>query len=158
MMQQADPLAKLHPLRAPDAISAWPPAPGWWVLAGLLLLAAVVALFFWWRHYRRQAYRRQGLRQLEALHEQLANGGDPATYAQSVNGLLKAVALRAFPRREVAAASGEQWLAFLRDTAGADWQAPDALVDAPYRPQPELQPEELHRAAASWIRQHKVPS
>ena len=97
-------------------------------------------------------------RTVRARARQLADGGDPATYAQAVNGLLKAVALRAFPRRQVAAASGEQWLAFLRDTAGANWQLPDALVDAPYRPEPELQPEELHRAAASWIRQHKVPS
>ena len=79
----------------------------------------------WWRHYRRQAYRRQGLRQLEELRAQLESGGDSAAYAQSVNALLKAVALRAFPQRQVASARS---------------------VD------------DLHAAAASWIRQHRVPS
>ena len=157
-MQQADPLARLHPLREPAAISAWPPAPGWWILAALLLAVMVVALLFTWRHYRRQAYRRQGLRQLDALRAELDSGGDRAAYAQSVNALLKAVALRAFPRRQVAAASGEQWLAFLRETGGEGWQPPEALADAPYRPDPALSVEDLHRAAASWIRQHRVPS
>jgi hypothetical protein len=155
---QTDPLAQLHPLREPGAISAWPPAPGWWILAFLLLVAIAVALFLWWRHYRRQAYRREGLRQLDALQRQLEASGDRARFAQSVNALLKAVALRAFPRRQVAAASGEQWLAFLRDTSGTGWAAPDALIDAPYRPEPDLQTEDLHRAAAEWIREHRVPT
>jgi hypothetical protein len=157
-MQQADPLAQLHPLREPAAVSAWPPAPGWWILAALLLAAIAVALFIVWRHYRRQAYRRQGLRQLDTLRAELESGGDSAAYAQSVNALLKAVALRAFPRRQVAATSGEQWLAFLRETAGEDWQPPQALADAPYRPDPAVPVDELHRAAASWIRQHRVRS
>jgi hypothetical protein len=71
---------------------------------------------------------------------------------------LKAVALRAFPQRQVASASGDQWLAFLRDTGGKDWQPPAALADAPYRPEPTVPVDELHSAAASWIRQHRVPS
>ena len=158
MTPQSDPLAKLHPLREPAAVGAWPPAPGWWILAFLLLAAAAVALFLWWRHYRRQAYRRQGLHQLQALRAQLESGGDSAAYAQSVNALLKAVALRAFPQRQVASASGDQWLAFLRDTGGKDWQAPEALADAPYRPEPTVPVDDLHSAAASWIRQHQVPS
>jgi len=34
-----DPLAPLRPLHLPDQIGWWPPAPGWWLLAGV---AAVV--------------------------------------------------------------------------------------------------------------------
>jgi hypothetical protein len=34
-----NPLAQLQPLIAPAPVSAWPPAPGWWILLLLLPLA-----------------------------------------------------------------------------------------------------------------------
>jgi len=158
MTPQSDPLAQLHPLREPAAIGAWPPAPGWWILAGLLLAAIGVALFLWWRHYRRQAYRRQGLARLGELRAAVDASGDTAAYAQGVNALLKAVALQRFPRKDVAAANGEQWLAFLRDSTQEQWDVPAALADAPYRPQPDIDIQALHRGAAHWIQAHKVPA
>ena len=41
-------LEQLQPLLAPPAVSLWPPAPGWWLLAILLPL---LGLALWhWRH------------------------------------------------------------------------------------------------------------
>ena len=48
-----NPLDQLEPLIAPPAISAWPPAPGWW------LLPIVLAALLWglWRLWQRRPRR-----------------------------------------------------------------------------------------------------
>ncbi|HQQ63591.1 MAG TPA: DUF4381 domain-containing protein [Pseudomonadales bacterium] len=57
-------LAQLKPLIEPDAIRAWPPAPGWWVL-GAILLACLIAAAVWgfrrWRWHRQTRYQREAL-------------------------------------------------------------------------------------------------
>ena len=60
-MNPQDPLAALHPLREPVAIGWWPPAPGWWLLAGLVLAALLALAWYALRRYRANAYRRQAL-------------------------------------------------------------------------------------------------
>lgn len=156
-MNPPDPLAGLHPLRQPPPIDWWPPAPGWWLLLGLLVLLAIVAGWLVWRRRQRSAYRRQGLRQLAALRQRLQQDQDAQVFAASVNALLKSVALRAYPRREVAASSGRQWLAFLRETGGST--LPEELAAGPYRASTEINTEELYQGAADWIRTHRpVPT
>lgn len=156
-MNPQDPLAALHPLREPGPIGWWPPAPGWWLLLGLLLLA--LAALAWWalRRYRANAYRRRALQQLEAIYAEFHQTGDRARCLQDVNALLKSVALHAYPRRRVAAASGAAWLAFLNDTGRGRARFEPAFGEALYRPGAATpDPEALRRAAAGWIARHEV--
>ena len=157
-MNPQDPLANLHPLREPAMIGWWPPAPGWWLLGALVLLALSALVWFLVRRYRANAYRRQALAQLESLHRQFATSGDNGAFVVNTNALLKSVALRAYPRRQVAASSGAQWLAFLNNSCRGNAAAfDDRFVAALYREdQPDIDPEQLRRAAAQWIRRHEV--
>ena len=66
-MNPQDPLAALHPLREPLPIGWWPPAPGWWLLAGLALAALLLLAWHALRRYRANAYRRQALFRLTEL-------------------------------------------------------------------------------------------
>ena len=51
----------LEPLRSPDAVPFWPPAPGWWVL-GLIWLALLgYALYLLWRRIRAERWLRRNL-------------------------------------------------------------------------------------------------
>jgi hypothetical protein len=153
-----DPLAALAPLREPPPVGWWPPAAGWWLLLGLGLLGLAALAAFLIRRLRRNAYRRRALALLAALRETHAREGDLNAYVAGVNALLKSVALYAWPRREVAARHGGEWLAFLEDSVKSGAGFPPGLADAPYREScPALDPEQLHRAAAAWIRRHGVP-
>jgi hypothetical protein len=50
-MPQMDPNNPLlWDIRGLDPVSAWPIAPGWWVLLVAVLLVALFAL--WWRRYQ----------------------------------------------------------------------------------------------------------
>lgn len=156
-MNPADPLAQLHPLREPALIGWWPPAPGWWLLLALCLAALGASAWWWYRRYRRNAYRRLGLRQLAGLEREYRQHGNRLKAAQQVNALLKSVALRAYPRRDVAAISGEAWLAFLVSSAPAGPTFEQASLTAQYRADAgEADIDSLLRAARHWIARHEV--
>ena len=154
-MNPNDPLAALNPLREPIAIGAWPPAPGWWVLAGLVL--AGLAALAWWslQRWRRNRYRRQGLTALAAIEQTYQRDGDTLACASAVNRLLKAVALQAYPRDDVAALAGPAWLDFLNARSKASFDPLFAYLH--YREaSPDISAGNLLRNAGIWIRDHEV--
>jgi hypothetical protein len=154
-----DPLAALHPLRSPELIGWWPLAPGWWVLIALVILAACALGFFIYRRYRANAYRRQALLQLQALHKQWETDADVSGYLGALNALLKSVALRAFPGRNVASLSGQPWVDFLSETLPpkSSCQAfDDDFAGAAYRANvPELNFDATYQTSQHWIKQHR---
>ena len=100
----------------PEAVVWWPQAPGWRILAVAALLAVGVAAWRRWRRWRRDAYRREALKALRDCRN-LA----PEARLQTTARILKAAALAAFPRHEIAALSGDPWLDWL------DGNAPQAF-------------------------------
>ena len=143
-----DPLASLRPLHPPAPVEWWPPAPGWWVLAALLL---VLLGLVWW-HRRRTALRRAALLELAQLER---SEPDDTRLAIGVNQLLRRVALACFPRRQVAALSGEAWLRFLDSEAGGTGfcAGPGRLLaTAPFAPVTRLERAALLALAQQWIR------
>jgi hypothetical protein len=152
-----DPLANLHPLREPALIGWWPVAPGWWLLLVLVLLCLAALGYILVRRYRATAYRRRALAQLQQLQQAYQDGGDASAYIGQTNALLKSVALISYPRRQVAASNGEEWLAFLNGSMKSTEQFQPAFVTAAYQKAcPELNMAQVHRAAQIWIKQHGV--
>ncbi|MEZ5501367.1 MAG: DUF4381 domain-containing protein [Halioglobus sp.] len=156
-MNPQDPLANLHPLRQPEVISWWPPAPGWWVLLGAVVLLVAVLGYYFRKRRKRNAYRRLALLQLQSLHTQYLATQDLGLYIGQINTLLKSVALRAYPRSEVAATHGEAWRSFLNSSLPAELQLPVTFDDAAYQKScPRIDAEQVHRAALLWIKRHRV--
>jgi hypothetical protein len=151
----ADPadLSKLRNIVLPPPVSFWPPAPGWWIVGAALAGAALILLMQGFLRYRRNAYRRQALHELDAI-------GPPrnAARAQHISAVLKRTALVAFPRRDVARLSGASWLAFLDRTGRTD-----AFSNGPGRMLPSFalgavptaDGEAILREAQRWIRRHR---
>jgi hypothetical protein len=105
MSDPAD-LSNLRDIAMPPPVSFWPPAPGWWVVGAACLAAGCLAVAAVVRHRRRNAYRREALRELASAD------------ASDISAILKRAALAAFPREQVASLSGPAWLAFLDRTGG----------------------------------------
>ena len=156
-MNGGDPLAALNPLRAPDAVSWWPLAPGWWILASLILIALCVIGWLLYRRYQRGAYRRSAIAGLTVAETKWARDGNDLHYLQQVNRILKIVAARSYGTDAVASLSGEPWLQFLRQRCAAA-NLPDTLASGPYRA--ALEDEQLTAlsgAARHWVQHHEVP-
>ncbi len=142
-------LDNLAPLRTPEAISWWPLAPGWWVLAILLVIALTALAVFTWRRYQANRYRRTALRMLNDLI-----ASDCATLEQ-INQLLKATSLACWPTADVAQLHGANWTAFLRDSIKRpmDEDTFSALEDvykAPHTPANAA----LIQATRIWLKHH----
>lgn len=147
-------LAALHDIQPAPEPSWWPPAPGWWLLAGLLLVALILLgrhLWHGWRRWRR--YRRV----LRELDEQVRTHGDqPRELTAAVSTLLRRAALLCFPPEQVAAPGTEDWLRFLERTGGPGFvDGPGrVLAEGPYRPGIAVDAAGLHRLARHWLRRN----
>ena len=155
MNGDASQLLDLRAIHAPLPPSIWPPAPGWWLLAALLLVLLVIAARWAVRRWRHARLRRRVLRQLQQMET------DDQGLAASVSLLLKQVALARFPREQVAALNGQEWLDFLDRTGDTDRfrQGPgQVLANGPYSPesidQQLGQPQELIRLGSAWVRKN----
>lgn len=102
----------LEPLIPPEDVSAWPPGPGWYLVAFLLLVVLTYLLFKYIRKHRRMRYRLLALKHLVTIREE-AGTAPRQEDLQEVNRLLKRTALSAFPRSSVAGIHGKGWQEFL---------------------------------------------
>lgn len=145
----------LKELPLPEPVSWLPATPGW-----LAVGAVVVALVGWllWRRVRawqRERYRREALARIDAMR----SGSAPLRELPTV---LRATALAAFPRAEVASLRGSAWIAWLNENGARFEPDDDARLDGlPYEPEAaeRLPPEvaaRLLRVSRAWVRGHSA--
>jgi len=150
-------LQNLNEIVQAGPVAWWPPAPGWYVLAGVLALAAAWATFRGLVRWQRSRYRREARRELDAIRR------DGPAAAPRVPVLLKRVALSAWPRERVAGLTGEDWLTFLDRAAqggGFSGRGGALLERAAYGAGAALSAEEFEALCAEarrWIREHRPP-
>ncbi|MCP4072076.1 MAG: DUF4381 domain-containing protein [Hyphomicrobiales bacterium] len=159
----------LKELALPEPVNWWPQTAGWYYLLAIFLI--VIAWYIWklWKKYQFNAYRRQGLAQLEAISD------NPAALSE-LPFLLRKAALHAAQRKQVAGLRGKEWIAWLNESAGqklfeeSDAQLLDRLA---FSQQQDFDSEanstttattnattrptgHLIRASKSWMRSHRA--
>jgi len=160
-MNDQDPLAQLRDIHLPDPVSAWPPAPGWWIVAFLIIAALSAYIIFRVYRYQRNRYRRAALNAIQETWQQYSTTQQAPTYLQTVNEILKRCALQAYPTIGVERMQGKQWLAFLDDSLPGEelvfLQGPgQLLMHGPYQAHPQTQNlETLHKVCRQWLQQHR---
>ena len=148
-------LALMNDIERAEPVPWIPQTAGWFVAAAWLL--AVIALIVWNRlqTWRRRRYRREALAVLDTIAKH--GDQDPAVAAQQVAAVLKRAALVAYPRNEVAALHGNEWVAFLCRSAGNDPVVEEAASDlaaAAYAP--DADGRRLLEPARRWIEVHRA--
>lgn len=138
-------LENLRDIAVPPPVSWWPPAPGWWVVLATLGVVGLALGWRAWLAWKKNAYRRQALREL----------GRAAT-PQEIAEILKRTALAAFPRSNVASLSGDAWCSWLGSSCGTN--VPSAvqatLTESVFGGANNASLEELRAYASKWIEHH----
>jgi hypothetical protein len=153
-------LDNLKDIVLPPAVPWLPPAVGWRVVAVALAAGALVLLFRALARWRRNAYRREALRALDAVEARVRAGESPAAAAAEISALLKRAALAAFPRSAVADLTGDGWMDFLdrtgrmKDFSGGG--AKDLWPLACGASLPSSDMSGVVDAARRWLRRHRV--
>lgn len=129
----------LRDVHVPPSPSAWPPAPGWWLVIGLVAVLLAIGAFLLWR-------RRQRLRAWQRMFDQANHTPEPAQQAAAISELLRRAARRVDARAD--RLHGEEWLRFLDGKQGTDFSRGPGrvLLDGGYRR--ELDQRQLVQAAA----------
>jgi len=159
----SDALKGLADIVSPAPISWYPQTWGWWAVAAVLLAALAYLAFRWTRRWIANRYRREALRECEALEKALHDDRQRAATVAALPVLLKRVALGAWPRTEVASLSGAAWVSFVKGHAGdarIDQRTAGLLNDAEYQETLDsLSAEDAGtcwRAVHDWIEHHDV--
>ena len=159
-----DPLAQLRDLHLPQAVADWPPALGWWLLAGLVLFGLVWFMRALYRRYQSNAYRRFAQRELTAIVAEHATTQDARRALSALQFLMKRVAMTAFNRAEVAALTGVAWTQFLDATSATSQFSlgpGELLIDGPYEATQDHSSQELtalFSICAEWLKNHSRAS
>ena len=153
LQHQLAQLADIHGAAEPQW---WPPAPGWWLLAGIVLVGLLVLARRFALRLAERRRRRTWLDELEALRERHDPAQAPHEYLAALNRLFRAVALRAFPGTACARLEGEEWVAFLSDRMPEEetLEPLQALARGPYEAVPAFDDAALQRLAADWVKRH----
>jgi Domain of unknown function (DUF4381) len=157
-------LDRLHDIvQAPD-VPWWPPAPGWFWLAGgliiLLVLIGVYALLRW----QKNCYRREGLAEIDRMEAVVSQPARRTSVVIALNELLKRGALSVWPRDQVASLTGPLWIDFLNRTRGQKQSLrldPETFSRAPYDERfaaglSEQKVRDLALSARAWFKHHRV--
>ena len=111
MLQDTSP--HIQDIITPEDVAFWPLQPGWYLILFVLLIIVGILIVIRLRHKKRNAYRKQGILAIEALKDKEVSDSN----ILKVNSILKACALQAYNREDIAILSGEKWVDFLNKKA-----------------------------------------
>lgn len=140
------------------------PAPiGWWPISDSLLSLIIgfgglmIGLSWYFLNQRKQnQYRRQAQ---SLFDEAIAESDEPKRQLQIANQLLKQVAITSYGRKQVAALTGDRWIAFLQQNASYIKQPPElgSCLASIYHPNQTPDPQALQQTldyVKQWIKGH----
>lgn len=103
---QQDPLSQLNDIIAPEPITWWPLAWGWYIVIAIVLAALGGAIYFLIKRHQTLKAKKETVNLLKALHDE----PHPQKVVKQTNEILKRAALAYAPRDMIARLSGDKWL------------------------------------------------
>lgn len=152
-------LAQLHDIHLPSPPAEWPPSIAL-ILLFFILIGGLGAVLFWFSYWRKkQRAKREALVLLDSYLKDYRSGYPASSTSARIGALLKRLALVYYPRQQVAALQGEDWINFLmRSSKGLDFgTVHDALIHLPYQAKESCALDELFRLVRLWILQRRKP-
>lgn len=150
----------LRDLHLPPPVSAWPPAPGWWLVS--FLLAGLLCYSLWRILKARQSCnpRRNAVSELNTAFRQWQGDCDQQRYLQKSHFILRQLAITLAGRGGVSRLSGEQWVHWLERQSEHVFSegAKFALAYGAYRKTIDVSIEQLHSDYVTWAKQCIVTS
>ena len=144
----------LRELPYPDPVPFVPQTVGWLLVSVVLVLVGAWLVWRARQRWLRNAYRRDALASIDSMQT------DPER-ARQLPGVLRASALCAYPRGDVASLRGGAWVRWLNDTAGTELfgdEAAGQLDQLAYAPDLPAQSDidMLLAAGRGWVMRHRV--
>ncbi|MDA1370085.1 MAG: DUF4381 domain-containing protein [Proteobacteria bacterium] len=160
-MDSEELLEQLADIHLPQAVSYWPPAPGWWILALLLLITSYFLVKRYLSYITQQRICQHALAELNRCYREFAAAEgvsrDEANlrYVNAFNSVLRRVALVHFPLANVASLDGREWVDFIRekgDSTGLTEEIATALSYGRFQMTLDVDVDAMNNLGLAWIR------
>lgn len=157
-------LDRLHDIVQAPEVPWWPPAPGWfWLAGGLIILLVSIGVYALLR-WQKNCYRREGLAEINRIEAVVSQASRRPSVVIGLTELLKRGALSVWPRDQVASLTGPLWIDFLNRTRGQKQSLPldpKMFSRAPYDERfaaglSEQEVRDLALSARAWFKHHRV--
>lgn len=155
MTQPANPLlADLKDIHYPEAISAWPPAIGWWILLLIFIVFCIMASLSIRAYIKRNRYRWEASKALQALQADEA----PTTEYCSKLALLIKQTLQNAPKDTSALVSGStnDFYTFLAKSLSEDHAKLLSMGRYQASTDVDVDPKQLTQSVQQWIKKHTI--
>jgi len=149
----------LRDIHLPDAVSGWPPAPGWWLTPLILVLLCGLAWFINQRRRSIGRWNREAQSELKAIEKHYRRDPDARQLIQALSSLIRRAAMTHQGRQGIAGLNGEAWLKYLDSIMGATRFQDDTgrlLIEAAWRPETNIssqQAQDLIKLTGDWLNQ-----
>jgi len=144
----------LRDIHLPDAVSGWPPAPGWWLLL-LLLIVLAILLPRLIRYLKQPKPNKLAMAEFSQIKKQFLQQQNHLQLARDISALFRRIGLTYYSREQVASLTGEEWQQQLNELNPQQPLA-DNLIDtismAAYQPDPELDAQNLLNSCEQWLK------
>lgn len=149
-------LSGLRDIHIPIAPSFWPPAIGWWYLAGVILTVLIGMVI--WRIHIIHGWRYQAQRVL--YHSFILHANAPVLLARDISHVLKRVLRTIHPTAKIGRLAAEQWADFLQKEVPHVFSKEEAKIIAfstymPHNRVVTVPASRLYRKTRLWIRRIK---
>ncbi|MCW8957213.1 MAG: DUF4381 domain-containing protein [Gammaproteobacteria bacterium] len=144
----------LRDIHLPDAVSWWPPAPGWWLLLVLMIILAVL-LAKLIRYLKQPKPNRLALAEFKQIKTQFQQQQNHQQLARDLSALLRRIGLTYYSREQVASLTSHNWQQQLN---GLNPQHPladnfiNTISAAAYQPTPQLDAQHLLDSCEQWLK------
>ncbi len=147
----------LRDIHLPETVSAWPPAPGWWITPLLLLLLLLLAWFLYRRLSKKTPWQRQAFKELQVIEEHYQQERDGQQLVKALSGLIRRSAMSHQGRQATAGLQGEAWLLYLdsvMEKPAFHSETGRLLIDSLWRPEAQISPQQadhLIHLTRDWL-------
>jgi len=106
-------LEQLRDIHSPSAISSWPPAIGWWILAIVCFVVVIFVLYQIIYRYKKNAWRRSAIKELNHLKSIYSEQANTTTLSE-LNALLKRCIASARKNSDYLSLTSKAWTECLK--------------------------------------------
>ena len=144
---------QLRDIHLPEAVSWWPPAPGWWILTFLVIALMTSLIIRRLRNTKRNAFRVTALLETQEALTLWNKNKNTAGYLHTVNAVLKRIILQNNSASNIANQSGVNWVESLNQISKLPLseKTMQALGVACYQTNPVVDVAHVQKQIIAWI-------
>jgi hypothetical protein len=144
---------QLRDIHLPEAVSWWPPAPGWWILL-ILIIVTIYFIPHLIKKLKQVPLNKQAIGELKQIEHSYKTHQDKTLLVQALSILLRRACMSYLSRQKIASLTGPEWIKQLNTLTEKNYfsdEASEILLNAPYQKNHNYDAETLLTSCNNWI-------